>query len=293
MLTAAGSGYSRWRGLAVTRWREDATCDDWGSYVFLRDVRSGDVWSAGFQPAGAEPDAYDVAVQRGSRRDHPARRNSDDNVGGARFGRGRRRGAPRLDREFRQPGARDRRDVLCRTGAGAAGRRRRASGLHEAVRRHRISRRTGHPAGDATATRTGGTGDLGGASGHRGRRDGGKAGGGDRPGPLPRPRPQHPSADRSDRRPAVVQHGRHRPRSDLRPAPPCARRTRRHRPHRLLDGGCRIPRGGARPRRQASRRHGIRAGGHAGVDQGAGAASSSWHRCQAKQDCSSVSPATC
>ena len=39
MLTAAGSGYSRWRGLAVTRWREDATCDDWGSYVFLRDVQ--------------------------------------------------------------------------------------------------------------------------------------------------------------------------------------------------------------------------------------------------------------
>ena len=60
MLTAAGSGYSRWRGLAVTRWREDATCDDWGSYVFLRDVRSGDVWSAGFQPSGVEPDTYDV-----------------------------------------------------------------------------------------------------------------------------------------------------------------------------------------------------------------------------------------
>jgi cyclic beta-1,2-glucan synthetase len=61
MLTAAGSGYSRWRGLAVTRWREDATCDDWGSYFFLRDVRSGDVWSAGYQPVGVEPDAYDVA----------------------------------------------------------------------------------------------------------------------------------------------------------------------------------------------------------------------------------------
>ena len=61
MLTAAGSGYSRWRGLAVTRWREDATCDDWGSYIFLRDVRSGDVWSAGYQPAGAEADSYAVA----------------------------------------------------------------------------------------------------------------------------------------------------------------------------------------------------------------------------------------
>ena len=61
MLTAAGSGYSRWRDLAVTRWREDATCDEWGSYVFLRDVDSGNVWSAGFQPSGAEPDDYDVA----------------------------------------------------------------------------------------------------------------------------------------------------------------------------------------------------------------------------------------
>jgi cyclic beta-1,2-glucan synthetase len=61
MLTAAGSGYSRWRDLAVTRWREDATCDDWGSYVFLRDVDSGSVWSAGFQPTGAEPDDYNVA----------------------------------------------------------------------------------------------------------------------------------------------------------------------------------------------------------------------------------------
>ena len=61
MLTAVGSGYSRWGEVAVTRWREDSTCDDFGSYVFLRDVRSGDVWSAGFQPSGSEPDDYDVA----------------------------------------------------------------------------------------------------------------------------------------------------------------------------------------------------------------------------------------
>ncbi len=60
MLTAAGSGYSRWGDLAVTRWREDATCDDWGSYVFLRDVGSGRVWSAGFQPSGAEPESCEI-----------------------------------------------------------------------------------------------------------------------------------------------------------------------------------------------------------------------------------------
>ena len=61
MITAAGSGYSRWRDLAVTRWREDPTRDHWGSYVFLRDVASGQVWSAGYQPVGREPDSYEVA----------------------------------------------------------------------------------------------------------------------------------------------------------------------------------------------------------------------------------------
>ena len=61
MITAAGSGYSRWQDLAVTRWREDATSDDSGSYVFLRDVASGERWSAGFQPSGKEPESYDVS----------------------------------------------------------------------------------------------------------------------------------------------------------------------------------------------------------------------------------------
>jgi cyclic beta-1,2-glucan synthetase len=60
MVTAAGSGYSRWGDLAISRWREDATCDDWGAYVFLRDVNGGEVWSAGFQPSGVEPDDYEV-----------------------------------------------------------------------------------------------------------------------------------------------------------------------------------------------------------------------------------------
>ena len=61
MLTAAGSGYSRWRDIAVTRWREDATRDCWGSYIFLRDAQTGEVWSAGYQPSGIEPDAYEVS----------------------------------------------------------------------------------------------------------------------------------------------------------------------------------------------------------------------------------------
>jgi cyclic beta-1,2-glucan synthetase len=60
MLTTAGSGYSRCAGLGVTRWREDVTRDPWGTYVFLRDVESGAVWSAAYQPTAVEPDAYRV-----------------------------------------------------------------------------------------------------------------------------------------------------------------------------------------------------------------------------------------
>ncbi len=61
MVTAAGSGYSRWGDLAVTRWREDVTRDAWGSYLYLRDTGSGAVWSAGHQPRGVEADSYDVS----------------------------------------------------------------------------------------------------------------------------------------------------------------------------------------------------------------------------------------
>ena len=65
MLTAAGSGYSRWRDIAVTRWREDVTCDGWGTYVFLRDTRTDAIWSAGYQPSGVTATRYEVAFTEG------------------------------------------------------------------------------------------------------------------------------------------------------------------------------------------------------------------------------------
>jgi cyclic beta-1,2-glucan synthetase len=60
MVTAAGSGYSTWENLAVTRWREDTTRDDRGSFIYLRDIESGRVWSAGYQPTAAVPDHYEA-----------------------------------------------------------------------------------------------------------------------------------------------------------------------------------------------------------------------------------------
>src|ERR1044071_4227274 len=61
MITTAGSGYSNCEENAVTRWREDVTRDNWGAFIYLRDVRSGAVWSAGHQPVRQRSQSYHVA----------------------------------------------------------------------------------------------------------------------------------------------------------------------------------------------------------------------------------------
>ena len=38
--------------LDVTRWRSDTTLDAWGSFVYIRDLRSDAVWSAAYHPVG-------------------------------------------------------------------------------------------------------------------------------------------------------------------------------------------------------------------------------------------------
>ena len=61
MITTAGSGYSACGRNAVTRWREDVTRDNWGAFIYLRDVRSGTVWSAGHQPVQRRAQSYEVS----------------------------------------------------------------------------------------------------------------------------------------------------------------------------------------------------------------------------------------
>ena len=60
MLTAAGSGYSKWGDQAVTRWRRDSTLDNWGSYIYLQRAGSPHVWTAGLQPSGVEAESCDI-----------------------------------------------------------------------------------------------------------------------------------------------------------------------------------------------------------------------------------------
>ena len=60
MLTNAGGSWSYCRGLDVTRWREDCTRDHWGQFCYIKDIRSGKLWSLAHQPLGVPADRYEV-----------------------------------------------------------------------------------------------------------------------------------------------------------------------------------------------------------------------------------------
>ena len=190
---------------------------------------------------------------------------------------------------------RDRADVVRRGRAGAAGGRRGAPGLLQAVRPDRVRRRARRAAGDAPAAVARRARGLGGAPGRRRGRDASASCEfeTDRARFLGRGREIRDAA-RGDRRPAALQHRRHGARSDLQPAPPRARRRR-------------APPRASRSRRWSRRRASevldladkyhdaddVRARRHAGLDPGAGPAAPSRHRRPTRRTSSSASPATC
>jgi len=63
MVSQTGGGYS-WRGNAVenrlTRSYQDVIKDNWGKYIYIRDDKSKDFWSAGYKPVCKEPEEYTV-----------------------------------------------------------------------------------------------------------------------------------------------------------------------------------------------------------------------------------------
>ena len=65
MVTNAGGGYSRWNNLALTRFREDGTCDNWGTFFYIRDISSGVFWSTAFQPVLKKAKRYEAIFSEG------------------------------------------------------------------------------------------------------------------------------------------------------------------------------------------------------------------------------------
>jgi len=50
LISNRGSGYSGYGTLCLTSWREDPTFDDFGLFFYLKDLKSGKIWSPALQP---------------------------------------------------------------------------------------------------------------------------------------------------------------------------------------------------------------------------------------------------
>ena len=75
MVTNAGGGYSRRQQIALTRWREDITTDDWGSFCYVRDLDTGErLVDARIQPTRPRAGRVRGDVRARSRHVPPRRR---------------------------------------------------------------------------------------------------------------------------------------------------------------------------------------------------------------------------
>ena len=268
---------ARPRGHALARGRHPRR---WGTYVFLRDVETGEVWSAGYQPSGVEPDSYEVGVLRGSRGDRAARRSDRDHARGDRVAGGRRRGAPACrSRTSGRRDARDRGHVVRRDRAGAAGGRRGAPGVLEPVRPDGVRPGIRRPAGDPPPAVTRRGPGLGGPRGRRRGRDR-SASCSTRPtapGSSAAGATSGPRSSVIDGRPLSNTAG-----SVLDPIVSLRRRVRLAPGATarvvVLDAGRAVARRGPRARRQVPRPGDVRARRDARVDAGAGPAAPPRHR---------------
>jgi cellobiose phosphorylase len=76
MITSAGGGYSRWNDIALNRWHEDITCDNWGTFCFIRDLSTGEFWSTSYQPTHKRSKNYEAIFSEG----HAEFRRRDQNI---------------------------------------------------------------------------------------------------------------------------------------------------------------------------------------------------------------------
>ncbi len=60
LVTSAGGGFSTWNDVDLTRWREDTTRSNWGTWVYIQDEDSLDLWSVGYQPTNVPTGSREV-----------------------------------------------------------------------------------------------------------------------------------------------------------------------------------------------------------------------------------------
>lgn len=65
MVNNAGASSSRWKEFDVTRWREDATADQFGTFCYVRDLETNTSWSTTYQPTLKQPKFYEAIFTEG------------------------------------------------------------------------------------------------------------------------------------------------------------------------------------------------------------------------------------
>ncbi len=65
VISNAGGGYSRWKNITLTRWREDSTQDNWGLFCYIKDLSSGNYWSNTYQPTLQRSKSYQSIFSQG------------------------------------------------------------------------------------------------------------------------------------------------------------------------------------------------------------------------------------
>ena len=198
VVTNAGGGSSFCRGLAVTKSRRDPTRDPGSQFVYLRDVRSGSVWSATYHPTAAEPDDYVVEfrAERATFRRHDDEISTqlDIAVSTEDDVEVRRVTVVNQSTRIREIDVTSYAEIVL----ASAGRRSRASGLRQAVSRNGVPGRQRGAALPSTPAGSPGTGRVGGARLEPRRPAAGARRMGNRSRTIPRPRSGHrPARPRS------------------------------------------------------------------------------------------------
>ena len=60
MINNRGEGFSKNEEIFINRWRRDYLSTPYGQFIYIKDIRNNDIWSATYAPVYKDPDMYQV-----------------------------------------------------------------------------------------------------------------------------------------------------------------------------------------------------------------------------------------
>lgn len=65
MVSNSGGGYSHWKNLSITRWREDSILDNYGIFCYIKEMDTGRFWSNTHHPTLQPASSYEATFSQG------------------------------------------------------------------------------------------------------------------------------------------------------------------------------------------------------------------------------------